>query len=347
MTIISTLLLSVAANADVTSTGAAHVPFTAAPIPGLSTDAPPAPPIVGGQATRDHEAVGALVAVDSRGYGYDFCSGTLVDSRAVVTAAHCIEGIEEMARYGYPYVYFVVGTDVYSSSGITAMSEVNRAIMHPDYDTRTLAHDIGVLTLFDGLGGVTPMPVAGSLDGDITDEEVTYVGWGITSDSAQNSSGTKRTVTVPVCDDRACPEGGYDGQHVYTYDDAGGNICNGDSGGAAMIERGGEMVLVGANSFGFALDGGRPDCVGDKAAAAATRVDRNIDFIRQHADLDVVSDVGAEDQGGGAGDAGDMEQAEEALGELREALGCSAAPIAPMFGMGWMAALLAGLRRRR
>ena len=199
---------------------------------------------------------------------------------------------------------------------------------------------------------MAPAPVAGSLDGDLTDEEVTYVGWGVTSDNADNSSGVKRTVTVPVCDARECPEGGYDGQHLYTYDAGGANICYGDSGGASLIEQGGEKVLVGANSFVFGLNSAQGGCTVDEAAAAATRVDQNLDFLNQHADLDIIDDIGAQDasgQGGqgGQGGGGDLEQAEDSLEELRAALGCSAAPIAPALGMGWMAALLAGLRRRR
>jgi|GEM_PF-4888702 len=54
--------------------------------------------IVNGWTTSDYAAVGSLVAVYEEGV-HSFCSGTLVTSNSVLTAAHCVEGMEELMEY--------------------------------------------------------------------------------------------------------------------------------------------------------------------------------------------------------------------------------------------------------
>jgi len=110
---IATLLLSASALAS--TGGDLAIPDFAL----FGADSPTPPPIVDGQPTSAFKAVGALVAVNNAGNDYfEFCSGTLVDDKAVITAAHCIESIFEYIDYGYPYFLFVVGTDVYAEGGV-------------------------------------------------------------------------------------------------------------------------------------------------------------------------------------------------------------------------------------
>ena len=66
-----------------------------------------APPVVNGSTTSDYEAVGVLLACESRGCS-SFCSGNLVEANWVVTAAHCVDAMADYDRYGYD-VYFGVG----------------------------------------------------------------------------------------------------------------------------------------------------------------------------------------------------------------------------------------------
>ena len=91
---------------------------------------------------------------DSVGYLYDawrgqgFCSGTLIDSKHVLTTAHCADG----AKF-YPD-YFVVGGYSYT---------VSQRLVHPSWTSSLSgtdsANDIAVLELSQSVSGVTPTPI--------------------------------------------------------------------------------------------------------------------------------------------------------------------------------------------
>jgi len=258
-----------------------------------------APPIVNGEETSDFPAVGTLVALASNGAGGSFCSGTLAHEKWVITAAHCVEAFADMQRKGYPYFYFATGTDIYSATGIDEFVKIKNWYEHPDYNTNNLSYDIGILELEQQITSIDPVPVNDSNPQGNWDV-VTYVGWGITGDSTadQYNSGVKRTADVPIYD--------FSYYHIYTHDSVDGkNICSGDSGGAMLYPQDGVLMLVGANSFGFDLYGGRPDCEGDGAASAATRVDTALDWLEGFVDLYRTEDFeGTTGGDGGSGDGG-------------------------------------------
>jgi hypothetical protein len=216
----------------------------------------------------------------------------------------------------------MVGTNTYDDATWVAYAPVVYSAVHPDYDLPY--NDAGILQLGDGgISGVGTIPLnTDRVSSSWVGEDITYVGYGISSDSG-TGSGTKRTVDVPIYD--------YDSGIIITWDPAGGaNICSGDSGGAALRPVGSGWELVGINSFGFMIDGSsRVLCDDPDAAAGVTRVDAVLPWLTEEMGGGGGSTGGGTTDGGsgsGAADGGDT-GAPDATGDDAASIGQSTATV--------------------
>lgn len=212
----------------------------------LAAGAPLGPaPVVGGELARNDPAV---VALTTHG-GTIYCSGTLVSPSIIVTAAHCLHGLQ-------PPVRVFIGTDP-ASDGLFV--PVAWAIEHPDYAKKGLA-DIGLVLL---ARPVTIRPVL-LPEHDFAQHAPTgplrLLGFGDTEPSDPHAP-------VGVKFGREVALAGVENYFLHY----GVGACHGDSGGPTFArEADGTERLVGVISRGDA------DCV---TGGYSTRVDLYRDWV--------------------------------------------------------------------
>ena len=182
--------------------------------------------IVGGQATSAVPAVGALTR-----FGGTHCTGTLVGPRTVLTAAHCVVGVSASS------LRFVIGSRVSQPEHVLSVASVTP---HPAYNDFQLTNDIGVVTLAQD-APVAPMGILPSMDASWVGRELIFVGYGFSNGINQTGIGTKRFVQMDIASVSST---------TFSYQDQGKNTCNGDSGGPAFAQVGGELLVAGVTSYG-------------------------------------------------------------------------------------------------
>ncbi|MFE1754279.1 S1 family peptidase [Streptomyces anandii] len=199
-------------------------------------------PVVGGTTTTTTAYPFVMQITDAS--GNQFCGGTLVAARKVVTAAHCMVGETTNSVR-------VVGGRTYLNGTNGTVSKVSRIWVNPDYTDATSGDDVAVLTLSTSMPYTAAKYVSASDTGVYAAGATARIlGWGTTSESG-SSSNQLRTATVPVVSDSTC-RGSYGSDFVASdmvcagYSSGGVDTCQGDSGGPLLI--GG--VLAGITSWG-------------------------------------------------------------------------------------------------
>ena len=206
-------------------------------------------PIVGGTSDDSHPDVVALI----RGGGRPGCTGTLISTNVVVTAAHCVE-----ASSTTPEVFF--GSDVTLPGQARAVSCVRR---HPTFDRSTLANDLAIVVL-DEPATIAPATLGTSaLDSTFTGTSLRIVGFGRGQGSGAIAGSKMQGTTLVTA---VFPSS-------FTARPGPAQACEGDSGGPAFLLVDGQERLVGVTSAGDAA------C---EVSASYTRIDPYVPFIQRY-----------------------------------------------------------------
>ncbi len=243
---------------------------------------------IGPRVVNGREPVGAEVSslVYIRASG-SICSGTLVDTTRVITAAHCVDRLAATA--------VTVGWTPTGVLPATVYVPVTAIAVHPDYDSATFVNDIAVLSLTFPIAGASPMALANPAQSRASlkaGASVNSAGFGYTS-SRGPLSDRARVADLTVIPHRVCAddEATYDiggvtflglGINTATAVCAIGvkvgtdliiDTCQGDSGGPLYVatESGPRLlglVSVGVGCAGF--DGGVE--LTDKTPGVYTRI---------------------------------------------------------------------------
>lgn len=184
-------------------------------------------------AAPDGRFAGRVAMVLMRGPGEaGFCSALVLDSRTLLTAAHCLRGVGDMAVH------------YRDASGAPVVIPVEAALAHPQYRpdairARVASIDVALVRTASPLDARFAGAAIASGDGPAVGDAVILTGFGSTRDGDWKSGGILRSVAIAV---RAPASSVL----VWAADPAGriAGACSGDSGAPIFSADGGTAVAV-------------------------------------------------------------------------------------------------------
>jgi trypsin len=196
--------------------------------------------IVGGQTVSPTEYPSVVALEDSPGNW--FCTGTLIASDWVLTAAHCVAdgpatGLN--VRFDDP--------DVNDAAGgiVVAVSEVHA---NPEFDWEAWDNDIALLRLATPVTDRAPTPI--HRDAIPFATQVIDVGYGV-ADNNDGGGGLLRSVEKVTADCAGANDPTVSGDVLICMDASDGRgSCFGDSGGPTFARINGALVVAGVTSGG-------------------------------------------------------------------------------------------------
>jgi secreted trypsin-like serine protease len=244
--------------------------------------------VVGGQQSEssDWPWMVSISSESPNGYIYS-CGGTLINSKTVLTAAHCLFD-ENGASIPNTNITVSVGEYNKNSQPPTATSNIIKKDVHENYDTTNAASgdDIALLHLETPVLNIAPialLDVNRLLKAIDQQSNVTTIGWGSTTAYAPGEIVTPTYPTIlndaiiPLQTDKMCSKNLGNSYNSFKMvcaapEKGGEGSCQGDSGGPLVFNDEGTWKQLGIVSWGSGCaSAGHPDVY--------TRVSNYTDWI--------------------------------------------------------------------
>lgn len=190
--------------------------------------------ILGGEVVQPSDIVAnstvALKYIEGN-TAYPMCTGTLISPNLVLTASHCLRGMDKASlRVGF-------SIDVKTQLDAETMIEVADFIIHPKYGTDRL-NDVALIALAKPAPApYKPVAVVSAAYQLTVGMPMLLAGYGVIDDLTGKDTDALRKVTVPMAKILETI--------LVTDQTKTTGACNGDSGGPAYLEKDGVLFVYG------------------------------------------------------------------------------------------------------